>query len=427
MAGKQRGLTALEVKALVKPGERTQRHGVGGGLWLQVGPAGAASWLFRYRIGDGRARTVGLGSYPEVGLAAARQLVDAGQALRRRGLDPLVEWRAVQADPSVDAQRVTTKAAGVTFAEAANDYVRAHDGGWSRRHALQWSVSLATHAYPVIGDKAVADVTLDDVLAVLKPIWGTKSETASRVRARIETILAAATVRGLRTGPNPATWRHHLALLLPSRGKVAQVRHHPALDWRRMPDFMTEAAGRPGMVWATLRFVALTAVRSGEARGARWGEIDLATATWTVPARRMKARREHRVPLSAAALAVLREVRSDGTTAPGDLVFPAAHGGMLTDRGPMIALHRSLWRDANGDVITVHGFRSSFRDWCGEATTYPRELAEAALAHTLESRTERAYARGDLFERRRVLMEAWGAHCCGSGAVDRAVWPVAAD
>jgi integrase len=291
--------------------------------------------------------------------------------------------------------------------------------GWrNRKHRRQWSATLTTYAYPLIGAKPVSEVSTDDVLAILSPIWAAKSETASRVRGRIEAVLDAAKVRGWRQGENPARWRGHLALLLPAKAKVRNVRHHPALDWKRIRQFMRHATEQPGRVWLAARFAVLTATRSGEVRGARWSEIDLDGATWTIPGSRMKAHRQHRVPLSAPALDGLRKARGGADPATDELVFSSSYGGRLSDMSLTMALRRLGWTDAQGNTITLHGFRSTFRDWCGEATSHSDSVAEAALAHTIGNKVQAAYQRGDLLEKRKRLMDDWAAFCCPAEADD---------
>lgn len=270
-------------------------------------------------------------------------------------------------------------------------------------------------------------VSTDDVLAILRPIWTEKPETATRVRGRIEAVLDAAKVRGWRQGENPARWKGHLALLLPKRAKVAEVRHHPALDWRLVPSLLPELAAKDGAAARALRFAILTATRSGEVRGATWGEINMGEQLWVVPASRMKGGREHRVPLSDAALAVLHEAAAARSLAPNDLppedlVFPTRGGGALSDMALTVLLRKlkrpdgSSWTDRAGATITAHGFRSSFRDWAGEATHHPREVIEHALAHRLKDKAEAAYARGDLLAKRAALMADWGAFATSSQA-----------
>lgn len=381
-------------------------HGDGGGLYLSVKGDGR-SWLFRYQSPVTKAeRWMGLGSalYPDLakaraGLAEVRDKADQCRRLVREGKDPKAER---------DTSEARSAAAAVTFRQAAEQYVAANAPGWRNpKHRDQWRNTLASYVYPQIGELAVAAVDTEAVLRVLTPIWHTKPETARRVRGRIEVILDAAAARGWRGGENPALWRGHLARLLPARGKAAPVRHHAAVAWREVGQVMAALQQRSSTAPIALRFLILTAARSGEVRGATWREIDLEAAVWTIPAERMKAGRPHRVPLSEPALAILREMDAlRGVERRQDsLVFPGQKRGKpLSDA----ALSGVVKQVAPG--ATVHGFRSSFRDWCAE-TGHPRELAEQALAHTVGDKTEAAYFRSDLFQRRRALTADWAAHC----------------
>jgi integrase len=400
--------TAIEVAAWASAGGRA-RYGCGDGLWLQV-TGTAVSWLLRYRFA-GRARSMGLGSYPQKKLANARQDAAAALAQVRAGIDPVEARRAASAPPRTTAPHLRP-----TFKQVALEFIAGRDAGWrNRKHAAQWTSTLKTYAFPRIGDTPVDEITTDDILAIVQPIWKTKPETAARVRGRIEAVLSAAKVRGLRTGENPAAWRDHLALLLPAKGKVRAVQHHPALPWPQIPAFIAEAAEKSGVAWAAIRFAVLTAARSGEVRGACWGEINLKAKVWTVPASRMKAGKEHKVPLSSAAMAILAGLSARLGEDRLDLaapVFPAAHGGRLSDMALTMPLRRSGWKDAAGDPITLHGTaRSSFRDWASEATGHPDTVCEAALAHVVSGKVEAAYRRGDLFEKRRALMDHWARYC----------------
>ncbi|WP_428396202.1 tyrosine-type recombinase/integrase [Lichenicoccus sp.] len=300
----------------------------------------------------------------------------------------------------------------ITFETVAEGYIKAHAAGWrNSKHAAQWGATLRTYVYPNFGSVAVVDVATEHVLAALQPIWSTKPETAARVRGRIESILDYAKAMKWRQGENPATWRGHLVKLLPSRAKVAPVVHHAALPWTEIATFMAALRGQTGLSACALEFTILTAARSGETFGATWGEIDLEAKTWTVPASRMKAAREHRVPLSAPALALLEKLaklRPD--TEPGRYIFPGAAA-----RKPLsnMAMTMVLRRMKRGDV-TPHGFRSTFRDWAAEKTSFPNEVAEAALAHVVGDKVEAAYRRGDLFEKRRAMMEEWGRATVGA-------------
>ena len=397
MAGK---LTARTVDAIREP----RRYGDGAGLWLHVGPTGGKSWVLRYKR-HGRAREMGLGPVDLVPLAEARE--KARQARRKLldGIDPLDERAAEKRAAEVERARA------VTFADAAERFIAAQEAGWrNRKHRQQWRSTLRTYAEPVFGKLPVAEVDTDLVLRALEPIWTEKPETASRLRGRIEAVLDWAAARRLREGENPARWKGHLDTLLPARSKVAAVKHHKAVPWREVPDAMARIAGAGGIGAAALRFAVLTACRSGEVRGARWAEIDMDAREWVVPAERMKARKAHRVPLSDAAMAVLEEMRPLAGGGDG-LVFPSTKPGRSISDMTMAAVLKRL-----GIGATVHGFRSSFSDWAAETTNYPHEVREMALAHTVSNAVERAYRRGDLFERRRRLMEDWARYCAGEGA-----------
>lgn len=389
MPRKARELTALEVRRLTEPG----LHHVGtvAGLALRVAPSGARSWVLRAMVGE-RRRDIGLGGFPDVSLADAIAKAREARDLIGKGADPVETKRAARAD------LIARQARALTFKTVAADYIAAHAPRWrNAKHAAQWRSTLETYAYPIIGAKHVADITTDDVLAVLRPIWPTKPETASRVRGRIEHVLDAASSRGSRNGPNPARWRGHLDKLLAQRQRAA---HHPALGIDAVPPFVAELRKHEGIAARALEFLILTAARSGEVRGATWAEIDTAAAVWTIPAERMKAGREHRVPLAPAALELLAKLpRLAGVAC----VFPAVRGGMLSDM-TLLAVMRRL-----GAQAVPHGFRSSFRDWASERTSYPPHAAEQALAHTIGDKVEAAYRRGDLFEKRSRMMEDWAA------------------
>lgn len=390
MAGK---LTVLKIKALNEP----KRYGDGGGLYLQVRENGK-SWLFRYKL-NGKARAMGLGDVEDVSLAAAREAAGRCRALVRQGIDPIDQRRS-------ERQKVATSRA-TTFAEVCELFISAHWAAWrNAKHRQQWVNTLATYARPILGDMPVAAVDTEAVMLVLEPIWAKKTETAVRLRGRIESVLDYAAARGWRTGENPARWRGHLARLLPARSKVQKVEHHAALPWREVGSFMLQLRARNEIAARALEFAILTAARTGEVVGARWEEIDLAAALWTVPAERMKAGREHRVPLSPAALSALEAVRPLGGNGKG-WVFPGARGSRSLSNMALLMLLRRMGRTD----ITAHGFRSAFRDWCAEATSYPREVAEIALAHVNKDRVEAAYQRGDMFEKRRQLMDEWSQFC----------------
>ncbi len=411
MAG---SLTAKTVAAAKHPHHGTPAKPIrladGDGLYLQVTSGGAKSWLFRFMLA-GRERVMGLGPVDGASLADARQAASAARALLRQGTDP-IEHRVAARKAAAAA---TAKAAANTFRSVAEDYLAAHSAAWrNAKHRAQWGSTLATYAYPVMGSIPVAAVDTDAVLRAVSPFWTAKPETASRVRGRIEAVLDYAIARGLRDGVNPARWRGHMAKLLPSVKKVRRVRHHPALPWKAVGAFMAALRAREGTSARALEFAILTAARSGEVLGATWHEIDLAAGMWAIPAARMKAGREHRVPLSAPAMAllgVLRPLAADDAAH----VFP----GLKRGKGlSVMALDMTLrrmnnpvrWVDRHKDLITPHGFRSTFRDWAGEATPHLRETAEAALAHVVGG-VEGAYARGDLLTKRKVLMDDWAAHC----------------
>ena len=396
-------LNTARLRTLTKPGA----YGDGGGLYVQVRGPEHRSWLFRFKL-HGRARLMGLGPLPDVSLAEARELATVARKLVRQGVDPIERRRAARAEAAA-------KAGLNTFREVAEAYIAAHEPGWrNAKHRQQWRNTLETYAYPVIGSLGVAAVDTGAVMRVLEPIWREAPETASRLRGRIEAVLDYASARGWRSGDNPARWRGHLANLLPARGKIARVVHHAALGWREIGAFMTALRAQDGVGAKALEFAILTAARSGEVRGARWPEIDLAAGIWTVPAGRMKGGREHRVPLSEPALAVLSAIEplrpapcSDTGASPDALIFPGRKSGKPLSDMSLTAVLRRMGR---GD-LTAHGFRSTFRDWCAETTGYPREVAEAALAHALSDKVEAAYRRGDLFQKRRRLMEDWAEFC----------------
>ena len=394
MAKKAKVMGALEVSALKAPGF----HNVGGvaGLYLQVFESSARSWILRIKVGAKR-RDMGLGGFPDVSLAQAREKAKEKRDVVSEGGDPIEKRRAAR------SAQMAAQAAAVSFKFCALAYIDTHEAGWrNAKHGQQWRNTLETYAYPVMGDVLVRDVALPQVMKVLEPIWKTKTETASRVRGRIESVLDWATSRGYRDGLNPARWKGHLDALLPEPGKVSRTVHHAALSLGEMGDFMQALRLREGMGARALEFSILTAARSGETRGATWAEIDESAALWIIPGTRMKSGAEHRVPLSEAAVALLKSIpRMAGT----DLIFYAPRGGMLSDMS-LTAVTRRM--DA---ACVPHGFRSTFRDWCAERTNYPRDLAEMALAHTIGDKVEAAYRRGDMLEKRRRMMAEWAAFC----------------
>jgi integrase len=390
----------------------------GNGLTLEVRPTGAASWVLRVTV-DGRRREMGLGPArgPEaVSLAEAREKAAEARRTARVGADP-VEARRAAAPPPKPAPAP----AAITFRAAAEGYIAAHSPSWRNPvHRAQWASTLAAHAYPTIGAMALPLIDTPHIEAILRPIWNTKPTTASRLRGRIEAVLDYAAVQGWRlAAPNPARWRGHMAMILPRPSKLRRVAHHPALPWTEAPAFVTALRQREGIAALALQFLILTAARTGEVIGMRWGEVDLAQGIWIVPGERMKAGREHRVPLSEPAVAVLRAVAALRPDAGAqEIVFARRGGGALSNMAMAAVIKRMnedspgtpRWRDEQaGEAITVHGFRSTFRDWGGEATAHPREVIEHALAHRLADRVEAAYQRSTLLAKRRALMADWAA------------------
>ncbi len=402
MARELNKLTAIQVKNEKKKG----LHHDGGGLYLQVAASGAKSWLFCYRF-NGRDREMGLGPLTVVSLAEARiKMQDARKSMAMK-IDPLEAKKAAE----VKARLETIK--GITFKECANAYIDAHKGAWRNQKAIkQWNSFFEKYAYPIIGTLPVNEVDLDLVLKILQPIWATKTETADRIRNRIERILDFAKVREYRQGENPARWRGHLDQLLPRPSKIAKVRHFPALPYSEIGDFMLGLQQINDLGARVLEFTILTGVRTNEATGARWEEIDLKAKTWTVPAHRMKTGIEHRVPLTDRTIEILYEAEKliefeQPANHKSGWIFRGRRGDKPISNMAMLMLLRRIGRKD----ITVHGFRSTFRDWAAEETNFSREVAEAALAHVVENRVEAAYRRGDLFEKRRKLMEAWASYC----------------
>ncbi len=404
-------LDALKVKS-AEPG----RHVDGGGLQLLVKPTGARSWVFRYMI-SGKAREIGLGPASGPDATSLRDARDLASALRlkvKAGVDPLAERERVAAEALATAQ--AAKVAGVTFREAAEIHMKANRDGWRNpKHRQQWENTLSTYVYPVFGDLPVAEVDTPHVIKALEPIWRLKPETASRVRQRIETVLDASKARGFRKGENPARWRGHIDQVLPKRTKLSRG-HHAAMPYGEVPAFLADLRKREAVAALALEFTILTAARTGEVIGAQWAEIDLEAAVWTVPAERMKAGKEHRVPLCPRAVEILQDAR----LLSGETIFTGPQGGKLSGMA-MAMLLRRMEID-----VTVHGFRSAFRDWAAECTSYAHEVAEMALAHTIGNAVERAYRRGDLFEKRRRLMADWAVYCATDGAAGADVVPIRA-
>jgi integrase len=399
-------LTATRVKN-AQPGKRrdgTPRARVyadGGGLYLQVSPGSgrtSKSWIYRYASATGKERFMGLGSLDTVTLAEAREKATECRRLRERGIDPIDAKGAQRASAAVE------RAKAMTFDQCAQQYIAAHRAGWRNPKSLsQWTNSLATYVLPVFGNLPVGSIDVGLVMKAVEPIWATKPETASRVRGRIEAVLDWAAARSFRDSDNPARWKGRLENLLPRRSKVRAVKHHAALPYVEISGFMHALRERDAVAARALEFAVLTAARTGEVLGAKWSEIDFNAGTWTVPGDRMKGGREHRVPLSDAAVDVLKHMLK---VRENDYVFPGGRRVMLSE----VTLSRLL-RRMGRDTLTVHGFRSTFRDWAAERTNFPNEVVEMALAHAIGSKVEAAYRRGDLFDKRRKLMDAWAAYC----------------
>ena len=401
-------LTAIAVKH-AKPG----RHADGGGLYLLVKETGARSWVYRFML-KGKSRDVGLGAAGQGGisLAAARDLASALRLKVKAGIDPLEERQQGAAEALASAQ--AAQIAGITFKAVAEAYIAANEGSWCNdKHRQQWRNTLASYVYPVMGELPVADIGTAHVLKILEPIWQGKPETASRIRGRIETVLDAAKARGYREGENPARWRGHIAQILPARSRLTRG-HHKAMPYEAIPAFMAKLREREAMAALALEFVILTATRTSEVLGATWAEVDLDKAIWTVPAARMKAGKEHRIPLSPRAVEILEAVKPFKQ----DSLFPADKGGKLSTMA-MSMLLRRMKLDC-----TVHGFRSGFRDWAAECTGYAHEVCEMALAHVIGNKSEAAYRRGDLFDKRRRLMADWATYCASSSAAGAKVTPI---
>ncbi len=389
-------LSGAFIRGNLSPGRYTD----GDGLVLHVGKTGHKSWVFRYRV-NGREREMGLGRYPVIPLREARSEALACRKMRAKGLDPIDERVAKRKrveQAAVPAMKLHT---------ACDKYIETHEAGWkSDSHGQQWRATLARYVYPSLGDLDVAAIDTACILRVLEPIWYKTPVTASRLRGRLEVVIDWSRASGHRSGENPARWRGHLSQLLPAKNKIRRVRHHPALPFEDIPDFLVALRERP-VTRTTLAFelLILTAARAGEIAGARWTEFNLDKRLWTVPAERMKAGCEHRVPLTTAASAIITRRR--------DLAAPSAY--VFRGRHPKVPLASSAFRSVLRGMkrldITTHGFRSTFRDWVSECTNFPREVAEMALAHTIGNAVEAAYRRGDLLEKRRLLMDAWATYC----------------
>ena len=395
------GLTALKVKRETKPG----MHGDGNGLYLQITPSKSGgvskSWLYRYKVG-GKSRKLGLGSLHAVSLADARQKAVDARRLLLGGNDPVETKRKAKTVARLNAAKE------MTFDQCAAAYIAAHRSGWKNaKHSAQWTATIKAYVTPVFGSLPVAAVDVGLIMRVLEPIWTTKPETASRLRGRIKSILDYAKARGYRDGENTARWKGHLDQLLAPRSKVRKVKHHPALPYDQVSAFMIALREQSGIAARALEFLIFTVTRTSETLNATWNEIDLTNRMWTIPAERMKAGREHRVPLSGAAVAVLKTMQ---TGRQSDYIFPGRKRRKPLSNMAMLVLLRRMGR---GD-LTGHGFRSSFRDWCAEQTNFPSEVAEMALAHAVGSKVEAAYRRGDLLEKRLHLMDEWSRYCSSS-------------
>lgn len=402
-----RRLTALKVTREQQPG----RYGDGAGLWLHIGKTGGKSWVLRYQR-DGRAREMGLGPVDLVSLAEARELArEARRALRVQDIDPIDARRERVVQRRLEATRA------MTFAACAEKYIEAHRAGWKNlKHAEQWPATLSTYAEPVIGKLPVAAIDTALVLKVLEPIWHEKPETAKRVRGRIEQVLDWATAREYRRGDNPARWRGHMDKLLPARSKVRAIKHHSALPYSELPAFMSDLRQREGISARALELLILTALRTGEVISAIWDEIDLTEKVWTVPPARMKAGREHRVPLSDRAVEILKSLPREDENPH---VFIGGRKGKPLSNMAMLELMKHIRLG-----FVPHGFRSTFRDWAAERTSYPNHVAEMALAHVVGDKVEAAYRRGDLFDKRRRLMADWARYCGQKAKVAGEVVPL---
>ena len=386
-------LSAVKVAAIHTPG----LHPDGAGLYLKVTEGGTRSWIFRYTR-NGKTRDMGIGPYPAISLAKARE--SAAQARKQLvdGADPLSEKSLKRRRETAIASRETT------FAACAEALITSQESGWRNpKHRAQWRSTLTTYVYPTLGRLDVRDVDTAAIIQVLEPIWTTRTETASRIRGRIESVLGWATAHGLREGPNPATWRGHLNKLLPASSKVRRTRHHPALSYAELPSFLTSLRQQNGVAPTALEFLILTASRTSEVLQAEWREFDLVSRVWTVPAERMKAGKQHRVPLSDRAIKLLEKM---SPLKEAGYVFPGGKQGRPLSNMALLMLLRSLHPG-----VTTHGFRSTFRDWAAEMTDFPREIAESSLAHTISSDAEAPYLRSDLLDRRRVLLELWSTYC----------------
>ncbi len=391
--------TISRLSAISVPNKKPGYHADGANLYLRVAPKGGGrGWIFRFAMG-GRTRDMGLGSYPEISLATARELAGRFRGLVKEGIDPVERRRIERAGQRVAAAK------NLTFDECAREYIKEHEPSWrNAKHRAQWTSTLKRYASPVFGKLPASAIDVEFVLKALKPIWTTKPETASRVRGRIEAVLDWARVHGHRSGENPARWKGNLKDAFPAHSSLRAVKHHAALPYPEIGSFMAALRERDEIAAHALEFTILTVARTTETIGAPWDEIDFGAKVWKVPAARMKASREHRVPLSPPALTLLERMRA---IRDREFIFPGLKAGQPLSGMAMLMALRRMGRDD----LTVHGFRSTFRDWAAERTNYAREVVEMALAHRIGDQTEAAYWRGDLFEKRRRLMAEWAKFC----------------
>jgi len=374
----------------------------------------------------GKARTMGLGPFGDqengISLAKARELAAAAKSLVNKGVDPLEHRKALKA--SLFQENTIKEARNKSFIEAATEYISSQEAGWSnQKHRAQWSSTLKTYVFPTMGKIPLTEIDADIIEKVLKPIWTEKNETASRIRGRIEAILDFAKAKGWRTGDNPARWKESLKHRLPNLSRIRRTDHRPALPWQKVPDFFASLCQHDSISALALQFIILNASRSGEVRKAIWREIDFDQAVWTIPALRMKTKKEHRIPLSFAAINILNAMK-EISGGPESFVFPSIRKGAALSDMALSELLRGMnevdgnqiipWIAQDGRPVVVHGFRSTFRDWCEEATSTPHAVSEAALAHKVSNAVEAAYRRSDLFEKRRLLMHDWANHCLGT-------------
>jgi integrase len=403
MARTMNRLSAVKVAGLKKPGY----YADGGNLYLRIAPGGSKGWIFRFTLG-GKTRDAGLGSFPAVNLVIAREHAAKFRRQVAAGMDPIETRKAEQTAQRREAAQATT------FEQCAQAYIASHEASWkNEKHRAQWRSTLATYVYPIIGGLPVKAIDTALVMRILEPIWSAKPETASRVRGRIEVVLSWAKVRGFRDGENPAQWRGHIDQLLPAKGKVRKVVHHAALAYPQIPIFMEQIRQQNSLTARALEFLILTASRTNETLEATWDEIDFERGIWLIPSARMKAGKDHRVPLPLRAQEIVSEMYE---IRQSTYVFP---GNKMGRPFSQMALAMLLRRMGHG-TVTVHGFRSTFRDWANECTTFPGTAAEMALAHTVSNAVEAAYRRGDMLEKRKQMMAAWADYCAkATGCDDR--------